>query len=76
MTEAKKPTPAQRIKQLEAEKKKLEDFIMKSNHDFGQQLATAGNENYSLGFQQGYDQAKVDLAVQRADAGIARFFRK
>ena len=76
MTEAKKPTPAQRIKQLEAEKKKLEDFIMKSNHDFGQQLATHGNENYSLGFQQGYDQAKVDLAVQRADAGIARFFRK
>jgi len=76
MTEAKKPTPAQRIKELEAEKKKLEDFIIKSNHDFGQQLATAGNENYSLGFQQGYDQAKVDLAVQRADAGIARFFRK
>ncbi len=76
MAETKKPTPAQRIKELEAEKKKLEDFIIKSNHDFGQQLATAGNENYSLGFQQGYDQAKVDLAVQRADAGIARFFRK
>lgn len=76
MAETKKPTPTQRIAQLEAEKKKLEEFIMKANHDFGQQLATVGNENYSLGFQQGYDQAKVDLAVQRADAGIARFFRK
>lgn len=76
MTEAKKPTPAQRIKELEAEKKKLEELVMRLNHEHGQQLATAGNENYSLGFQQGYDQAKVDLAVQRADAGIARFFRK
>lgn len=71
-----KKTPTQRVKELEAEKKKLEEFIMKSNHDFGQQLATHGNENYALGFQQGYDQAKVDLAVARADAGIARFFRK
>lgn len=76
MTEAKKPTPTQRVKELETEIKKLEDMIMKLNHTFGIEKAEYGNGQYSLGFAEGYDQAKIELAVARADAGISRFFRK
>lgn len=76
MTEAKKPTPTQRVKELEAEIKKLEDMIMKLNQSFGIEKAEYGNGQYSLGFAEGYDQAKIELAVARADAGISRFFRK
>lgn len=72
MVETKKPTPAQRVKELETEIKKLEASILKLT-DY---TATYGNEQYTLGFDEGYAQAKIELAVAKADAGIARFFRK
>jgi hypothetical protein len=72
MVETKKPTPAQRVKELETEIKKLEASILKLT-DY---TATYGNEQYTLGFDEGYNQAKIELAVAKADAGIARFFRK
>jgi hypothetical protein len=72
MTEPKKPTAAQRVKELEAEIKKLEASILKLT-DY---TATYGNEQYTLGFDEGCNQAKIELAVAKADAGIVRFFRK
>ena len=49
----KKPTPTQRVKELEAEVKRLEQSILKLNEHMGNELATYGNEQYVLGLEQG-----------------------
>ena len=64
MTEAKKPTPAQRVKQLEAEVKKLEQSILKLNQHFGEELAKYGNEQYGLGLEQGRTEMSAAFEAQ------------
>lgn len=72
MSETKKPTPAQRIKELEAEIKDLKASILKLT-DY---TAEYGNGQYTLGYDDGYKAAVNDAAMTKADAGISRFFRK
>lgn len=64
MTETKKPTPTQRVKELEAEVKRLEDAIMKLNQHMGNELASYGNEQYSLGYDQGRKEMEAAFAAQ------------
>jgi hypothetical protein len=69
MTEPKKPTPAQRVKELEAEIKRLEKSILKLT-DY---TATYGNEQYSLG----YDQGRLEMqAAFQAQTRIERWMYK
>lgn len=69
MTETKKPTPAQRVKELEAEIKRLEKSILKLT-DY---TATYGNEQYSLG----YDQGRLEMqAAFQAQTRIERWMYK
>ena len=63
MTE-KKPTPTQRVKELEAEVKRLEDAIFKLNEHMGNELANYGNEQYSLGYDQGRKEMEAAFAAQ------------
>lgn len=73
MTETKKPTPAQRVKELEAEVKKLEASILKLT-DY---TATYGNEQYSLGWADGaMDKERELKAAVQAQSFIGRFFTK
>jgi hypothetical protein len=73
MTEVKKPTPAQRVKELEADIKKLEASILKLT-DY---TATHGNEQYTLGYNEGLADglAQMKAAVQ-AQSVIGRFFSR
>lgn len=64
MAEAKKPTPSQRVKELEAEVKKLEASILKLNEHMGNELAQYGNEQYSLGYDQGRKEMEAAFAAQ------------
>jgi hypothetical protein len=69
MTEPKKPTPAQRVKELEAEIKRLEKSILKLT-DY---TATYGNEQYGLG----YDQGRLEMqAAFQAQTRIERWMYK
>lgn len=72
MTQPRKPTPTQRIKELEAEIKDLKASILKLT-DY---TAEYGNGQYTLGYDDGYKAAVNDAAMTKADAGISRFFRK
>lgn len=73
MTEVKKPTPAQRIKQLEAEVKRLEAACLK----LSEYTATYGNEQYSLGWADGaMDKEREMKAAVQAQSIIGRFFSR
>ena len=69
MVEAKKPTPAQRVKELEAEVKRLEKSILKLT-DY---TADYGNEQYGLGLDQG--RKEMEAAFQ-AQSRIQRWMYK
>lgn len=73
MAEAKKPTPSQRVKELEAEVKKLETALLKLNEHMGNELAQYGNEQYSLGLEQG--RAEMGAAFE-AQTRIQRWMYK
>lgn len=60
----KKPTPTQRVKELEAEVKRLEQSIFKLNEHMGNELATYGNEQYSLGYEQGRKEMEAAFEAQ------------
>lgn len=60
----KKPTPTQRVKELEAEVKRLEQSILKLNEHMGNELATYGNEQYSLGYDQGRKEMEAAFQAQ------------
>ena len=79
MTEQ-KLTPTQKLKLAEAEISKLKQLIHKLQDEHFQELQTQkaeyGNEQYTIGYQEGYNEAAKLAAAQRAEAGIARFFRK
>lgn len=73
MTEVKKPTPSQRVKELEAEVKRLEAACLK----LSEYTANYGNEQYTIGYAEGQadKQAEMKAAVQ-AQSFIGRFFTK
>lgn len=79
MTEQ-KLTPTQKLKLAEAENEKLKKLIHKLQDEhmtaLEQAKAEYGNAQYTLGYDEGYAEGSKLAAVQRADAGIARFFRK
>lgn len=80
MAEEKKLTAAQKLKLAEAEVTQLKKLIfnMKDEHarELSTRLAETQNQNYTLGYDEGFNDATQIAAAQRADAGIARFFRK
>jgi len=80
MTETKKLTPAQKLKLAEAEIVKLKELIFKQTEEHARELSTrvaeAQNTTYTLGYDEGFRDATNIAAAQKADAGIARFFRK
>lgn len=80
MSEAKKLTPTQKLKLAEAEIAKLKDLIFKQQEEhmreLGSRLAEVQNEQYTLGYDEGFRDGSQVAAVAKADAGIARFFRK
>ena len=69
MAEAKKPTPTQRIKELEAEIKRLEQSILKLT-DY---TAQYGNEQFSLGLEQGRLESE---ATYKAQSYITRLLKR
>lgn len=79
MTEQ-KLTPTQKLKLAEAEISKLKDLIHKLQdehvRELNTRLAETQNQNYTLGYDEGFNDATKIAAAQRADAGIARFFKK
>jgi len=66
MTETKKPTPAQRVKELEAEIKSLEKNILKLT-DY---TADYGNDQYSLGEQDGYIRGRKEMEAAFAAQSV------
>lgn len=79
MTEQ-KLTPTQKLKLAEAEISKLKDLIHKLQdehvRELNTRLAETQNQNYTLGYDEGFNDATKIAAAQRAEAGIARFFKK
>jgi hypothetical protein len=77
---ADKLTPTQKLKLAEAEISKLKDLIHKLQdehvRELNTRLAEVQNQNYTLGYDEGFNDASKIAAAQRADAGIARFFKK
>lgn len=80
MAETKKPTPTQRVKELEAENDKLKKLIFALKDDHAQQIATKsaeyGNGQYSLGYQEGYRDAQAVSAAEQSQSYITRLFKK
>ena len=80
MTETKKLTPAQKLKLAEAEIVQLKELIFKQTEEHARELSTrlaeTQNATYTLGYDEGFRDATNICAAQKADAGIARFFRK
>lgn len=66
MAETKKPTPTQRIKELEAEIKRLEASILKLT-DY---TAQYGNEQYSLGDAEGYQRGRREMEAAFAAQSV------
>ena len=77
---AQKLTPSQKLKLAEAEVVQLKALIHKIQEEHERQLSTrlaeVQNSNYTLGYDEGFNDATQIAAAQRAEAGIARFFRK
>lgn len=80
MSEEKKLTPAQKLKLAEAEIVKLKKLVFDQAEEHERQLSTrlaeTQNQNYTLGYDEGFRDATNIAAAQKAEAGIARFFRK
>jgi hypothetical protein len=76
----KKLTPTQKLKLAEAEISKLKDLIHKLQdehvRELNTRLAEVQNQNYTLGYDEGFSDATKISAAAKADAGIARFFKK
>lgn len=67
-----KKTPTQRVKELEAENKQLKKLIMSMTDEHGTSLAIHGNEQYTLGYDEGHRDAS---ASAKAGSYIARIFK-
>jgi predicted nuclease with TOPRIM domain len=79
MTEQ-KLTPTQKLKLAEAEISKLKELIHKLQdehvRELNTRLAEVQNQNYTLGYDEGFSDATKIAAAQKAEAGIQRFFKK
>jgi hypothetical protein len=77
---ADKLTPTQKLKLAEAEIDKLKKLIHKLQdehmRELNTRLAEVQNQQYTLGYDEGFNDATKIAAAQRAEAGIARFFKK
>jgi hypothetical protein len=75
-----KLTPTQKLKLAEAEIAKLKELIHKLQdehvRELNTRLAETQNQNYTLGYDEGFSDATKIAAAQKAEAGIARFFKK
>ena len=75
-----KLTPTQKLKLAEAEIEKLKKLIHKLQdehlREMNVRLSEVQNQNYTLGYDEGFKDASKIAAAQKADAGIARFFKK
>lgn len=80
MAEAKKPTPTQRVKELEVENDKLKKLIFALKDDHAQQIATKsaeyGNGQYTLGYQEGYRDGQAVTAAEQSQSYITRLFKR
>lgn len=80
MAEKKQLTPTQKLKLAEAEIEKLKKLIFNQTEEHSRELNTrlaeVQNQQYTLGYDEGYSDATKIAAAQRAEAGITRFFRK
>lgn len=80
MTTEKKLTPSQKLKLAEEEIAQLKQLVFDQAAEHERQLSTrlaeTQNANYTLGYDEGFRDASAIAAAQKADAGIARFFRK
>lgn len=65
-------TLTKKLKAADAEIAQLKESILKLT-DY---TAEYGNGQYTLGYDDGYKAAQQDSAMTKADAGIARFFRR
>lgn len=77
---ADKLTPTQKLKLADAEIEKLKKLIFKMQEEHQRELNTrlaeVQNQQYTLGYDEGYNDAIKIAAAQRAEAGISRFFKK
>jgi hypothetical protein len=75
-----KLTPTQKLKLAEAEITNLKKLVFQLKEDqakhLNDELFRVQEQQYKLGYDEGYAEATKLAAAQRADAGIARFFRK
>lgn len=71
-----KQTPTQRVKVLEEELKKTMKALLTLNETHEKEKANIANQNYTLGYDEGFRDATQVANAQRTEAGIARFFRK
>jgi hypothetical protein len=75
-----KLTPTQKLKLAEAEISKLKELIHKLQdehvRELNTRLAETQNQNYTLGYDEGFSDASKIAAAQKAEAGITRFFKK
>lgn len=75
-----KLTPTQKLKLAEAEITNLKKLVFQLKEDqqkyLNEELFRVQEQQYQLGYDEGYAEATKLAAAQRADAGIARFFRK
>lgn len=75
-----KLTPTQKLKLADAEIDKLKKLIHKLQdehmRELNTRLAEVQNQQYTLGYDEGYNDAIKIAAAQRAEAGISRFFKK
>lgn len=79
MTET-KLTPTQKLKLAEAEitnlKKLIHQLQEEHQQELGQKLADTQNQNYTLGYDEGFRDATNIAAAQKADRFIGKFFKK
>jgi hypothetical protein len=77
---ADKLTPTQKLKLADAEIDKLKKLIFKMQEEHQRELNTrlaeTQNQNYTLGYDEGFSDATKIASAQRAEAGISRFFKK
>lgn len=75
-----KLTPTQKLKLAEAEVTNLKKLIFQLKEDqqkhLNAELHRVQEQQYQLGYDEGFAEGQKLGAAARADAGIARFFRK
>lgn len=75
-----KLTPTQKLKLAEAEITKLKQLVFQIKEDQAKhlnvELHRVQEQQYQLGYDEGFAEGQKLAAVTRSEAGITRFFRK